>query len=120
MGKEISIEQKEDRSGFVNLGPARQIPVGQGLCFLIKQRQIAVFRTHSNKFYAIYNRCPHRQGPLAEGIADETEVICPYHGHKFNLKTGQGSEGKERVMTYEIKEENGELLMKTSASLNMI
>ena len=37
---------------------------------------------------AIEDTCPHRGGPLSEGILAEDEVICPWHGSRFNLKTG--------------------------------
>jgi nitrite reductase (NADH) small subunit len=95
----------------VKLGPVGKVPLGQGLCFKVGNREIAVFRSRSGKLSALYNRCPHRQGPLCDGLIDETQVICPYHGHKFDLKTGQGSEGKERVKTYPVREENGDLIL---------
>ena len=48
---------------------------------------IAVFNVGGN-YYAIENTCPHRGGPLAEGIMAGEEVICPWHGSRFNVKTG--------------------------------
>ncbi len=39
-------------------------------------------------YYAIENTCPHRGGPLAEGQMEDEEVICPWHGARFNVKTG--------------------------------
>jgi nitrite reductase/ring-hydroxylating ferredoxin subunit len=39
-------------------------------------------------YYAIENGCPHRGGPLAEGMVAGDEVICPWHGSRFNIKTG--------------------------------
>src|SRR5438067_8479291 len=39
------------------------------------------------KYWAIEDTCPHRGGPLSEGILAD-EVICPWHGSRFNLKTG--------------------------------
>ncbi|PYU31116.1 MAG: hypothetical protein DMG28_16285 [Acidobacteria bacterium] len=40
------------------------------------------------RLYAIENICPHRGGPLGEGKIEDDEVICPWHGSRFNLKTG--------------------------------
>ena len=48
---------------------------------------IAIFDLGGN-YYAIENTCPHRGGPLVEGEMDGEEVICPWHGARFNIKTG--------------------------------
>jgi len=68
----------------------------------VKGEEIAVFRSRSGKITAIENKCPHRQGPLSEGIIDEGKVICPLHGHKFNLSTGKGSEKPECVKVFPV------------------
>ena len=49
--------------------------------------RIAVFNV-GGSYYAIENTCPHRGGPLAEGMVVGEEVICPWHGSRFNVKTG--------------------------------
>ena len=50
-------------------------------------QKIAMF-VLGGKYYAIENACPHRGGPLAEGMVAGDEVICPWHGSRFNIKTG--------------------------------
>jgi len=50
-------------------------------------RSLAVFRVGTN-YCAIDNTCTHRGGPLAEGTLVGEEVICPWHGAHFNVKTG--------------------------------
>ncbi len=105
-------EKRDTQEGSICLGPVEKIPLGQGLCFVVGRREIAIFRLRSGKLHALYNRCPHRQGSLAEGIADECQVICPYHGHKFDLKTGEGSEERECVQVYPVWEENGDIYFK--------
>jgi len=95
----------------INLGPIEKIPVGQGHCFIVGNEEIAVFRPRAGGLYAIQNRCPHRNGPLAEGVTDACHVICPYHGHKFDLQTGRGAEKGKAVKTFEVKEENGEIIL---------
>jgi len=59
------------------------------------------------------NRCPHRQGPLAEGLVGDGKVICPLHGHQFQLSTGAGSEPMECVKTYAVDEVDGHLMLNT-------
>lgn len=50
-------------------------------------QNIAIFNV-GGSYYAIENTCPHRGGPLAEGMLVGEEVICPWHGSRFNVKTG--------------------------------
>ena len=50
-------------------------------------QNIAIFNL-GGSLYAIENTCPHRGGPLAEGMFVGEDVICPWHGSRFNVKTG--------------------------------
>ena len=51
-------------------------------------RSIAVFNL-GGSYYAIENTCPHRGGPLSQGMVAEDVVICPWHGARFDIKTGE-------------------------------
>ena len=95
----------------IKLGRLENIASGQGRCFLVDGEEIAVFRQRDGRLFATQNRCPHKQGPLAEGIIGDGKVICPFHAHKFNLETGAGSETEECVKTYAVSEANGEILL---------
>ena len=99
---------------ILNLGSIENIPLGQGTCFIIQQEEIAVFRSRDGKLFAVENMCPHRQGPLSGGIMGDGKVVCPLHGHKFDLVTGQGSEGHECVKVYKIWEKKGEIFLEWS------
>ena len=100
----------------VCLGPMENIPIGQGVCFIVNNEEIAVFRLRNGGLSAIENRCPHRQGPLSEGIIGAGKVICPLHGHKFDLATGQGNEPHECVRVYKVWEENNRIMLDWSPS----
>jgi nitrite reductase (NADH) small subunit len=50
---------------------------------------IAVFRTADDRVFALVDRCPHRGGPLSEGIVQGRAVACPLHGWVIELGTGQ-------------------------------
>lgn len=52
-------------------------------------KNIAIFRTFDNDFFAIENNCPHKGGPLAEGIVHGHYVQCPLHNLIFDLKSGK-------------------------------
>lgn len=70
--------------------------------------KIAVFRTASDEVFAIKNECPHKQGPLSEGIVHGTSVTCPLHNWKVDLASGEAlgpDEGCTNV--FPTKVENG-------------
>lgn len=50
-------------------------------------QNIALFKVGED-YYAIENTCPHTGGPLAEGAVEGEVVTCPWHGSRFNIKTG--------------------------------
>jgi nitrite reductase (NADH) small subunit len=93
----------------VNLGCIGKIPLGQGFCFIVGTEEIAIYRQRDGALFATQNRCPHKQGPLSEGLVGGGKVICPLHAHKFDLASGQGVEKGECVRTYPVREVNGEI-----------
>ena len=97
---------------LIRLGTSSRIPPGQGFCYVVDKQEIAVFRQRDGRLFAVQNRCPHRQGPLAEGVVGNGQVICPLHSHKFDLKTGAGSEPHECVRAYQVKEVEGEMWLR--------
>ena len=98
-------------SHIINLGSTEKIPAGQGRCFIIDGKEIAVFRQRDGRLFATQNRCPHREGPLAEGVIGDGHVVCPLHAHKFNLTSGAGSQAGECLQTYHVSESNGDMLL---------
>ena len=56
---------------------------------------IAVFRTADDQVFALYDRCPHKGGPLSEGIVHGRSVTCPLHNWVISLETG-GVEGPDK------------------------
>jgi len=72
----------------VVVGSVDDIPLGEGRTFAVDGEQIAVFRLRDGSLRAIDAVCPHKGGPLADGLADERVVVCPLHGHTFDICTG--------------------------------
>lgn len=67
-----------------------EIPAGRGRSFEIAGRTLAIFHA-DGAFLAIDNLCPHRGGPLADGMLAGTIVTCPWHGWQFDCSTGQST-----------------------------
>jgi nitrite reductase (NADH) small subunit len=65
-----------------------EIPVGEGRTLTVGAEQVAVFRLRDGSLRALAAVCPHRGGPLADGLLDERVVVCPLHGFTYDLSTG--------------------------------
>ena len=70
--------------------------------------QVAVFRTSDDQVFAIKNACPHKGGPLSEGIVHGTSVTCPLHNWKIDLASGEALGADQGCAnTFPVKIENG-------------
>ncbi len=96
-----------------DLGPATRIPLGEGKVFEVEGLAVAVFRTRDGAFHATQAACPHRQGPLADGMLGGGRVVCPLHGFKFDLATGKPVGNDCRALqTYRVElGERGDILL---------
>ena len=79
-----------------------EIPVGEGRAYDIDGMQIAVFHLRSGELRAIDAVCPHRGGPLADGLMDNDVVVCPMHGYTYELATGCERSTDMAVSTYPV------------------
>ncbi|WP_123025833.1 Rieske (2Fe-2S) protein [Mycolicibacterium stellerae] len=77
----------------VIVGSVDEIPLGEGRTFAVDGAQIAVFRLRDGSLRAVDAVCPHKGGPLADGLSDDRVVVCPLHGHSFDLSSGVESAG---------------------------
>lgn len=69
---------------------------------------IAVFRTCADEFFALRDQCPHRGGPLSQGIVHGRRVACPLHDWKIHLDTGLAVEPDEGcAASYPVRVQNG-------------
>ena len=71
-------------------------------------KEIGVFRTETDGVFAINNLCPHKKGPLSQGIMFGETVQCPLHNWRISLVSGKAEEPDEGETTcYPTKIENG-------------
>jgi len=103
---------------WVRIAYCRDIPLREGRAVKAANRDIAVFNL-GDRFLAVENRCPHKGGPLADGIASGTTVVCPLHAWKMNLESGRGVNGPSVascVETFRTRVEGGIVLLELNES----
>ena len=80
---------------WIDVGVLSAIPRrGARTVTVMDGEEIAVFRTGEDQVYALVNRCPHKGGPLSQGIVHGNSVACPLHNWRISLANGlaQGSD----------------------------
>ncbi len=98
----------------INLGPAARIPLGEGRAFTVGGVRVAVFRTREGGLYATQADCPHREGPLADGLLGGGVLVCPLHARTWALVSGAPVAGNDcaALTTYPVSVNlDGDLLL---------
>jgi nitrite reductase (NADH) small subunit len=97
-----------------NLGSVSRLPLGEGRVFQIGTTAVVIFRTRGGEVFATQSSCPHRGGPLADGLIGAGKVICPLHAYKFDLATGQPIGNMcEALKTYLVSlSETGDIMLR--------
>lgn len=103
-------------TGFIDIGAIDDIPAQGARVVKTAQGCVAVFRTQDDRVFALEDRCPHKGGPLSEGIVHGDRVTCPLHNWVFDMNTGAAQGADEGlVRTYPARVENGRVLLDLSA-----
>lgn len=91
---------------LVPVGRLDDIPRFQGRPVTVAGRRIAIFNTAAGP-RALEDACPHRGGPLSDGLIGDDCVVCPLHGWRIGLTTGEVADRSERVATIPVVERDG-------------
>ena len=84
------------------------IPKKEGRRISFGDMEVALFNL-GDEYCAVDNRCPHKQGPLADGIVSGKSVFCPLHSLKINLENGCATVGSGCVKVYPVKVIGGKI-----------
>ncbi len=82
------MDSMKDKEIWVEIGHVGDFPRGSGKTIRFDGLELALFHLRSGKFKAVENRCPHKNGVLAEGIVSGDYVFCPLHDRKIELSSG--------------------------------
>jgi nitrite reductase (NADH) small subunit len=90
------------------IGSITDIPRRGARCVVTPQGKIALFRTAEDRIFAIEDHCPHKGGPLSQGIVHGASVTCPLHNWVISLETGKAlgtDEGTVRTIPVRVEGE---------------
>jgi nitrite reductase (NADH) small subunit len=97
---------------WIEIGEATSIPRLGSRIVRTKAGDIAVFRTADDYYFALDDRCPHKGGPLSQGIVHGRRVTCPLHNFVIELESGEAvapDEGCARA--HGVRLDNGKLFL---------
>ncbi len=99
-------------SDWIEIAPLTSIPLRSARVITTTEGDIAIFRTGDDQLFALADRCPHKGGPLSQGMIHDHKVTCPLHNWNIDLESGeaiapdQGCAGR-----YEVKLKNGMVML---------
>ena len=102
-------------SDWIDVAPERDFPAGTSRTADVHGSPVAVFHVDGG-YYAIEDVCTHDGGPLAEGDLEGDVVVCPRHGARFSVKTGEvlAPPAYEDVATFEVRVDRGVVQVRDS------
>lgn len=101
-----------DAMGWIDVGAVEDMPLRGARCLDTPAGRVGLFRVGDGRVFAVENRCPHKGGPLSEGIVHGAAVSCPLHNWVISLETGQVQGHDEgAVRTFPVRVEEGRVLI---------
>ena len=103
-----------DSMAWIDVGAVTDIPLRGARRVPTPHGDIAVFRTGDGGVFALMDACPHKGGPLSQGIVHGHAVACPLHNWTIDLTTGEptgADRGKGCAPTVPLKLEGGRILL---------
>ena len=103
---------------WIDIGALDDVPRRGARCVPTPEGRIAVFRTADDTVFAIEDHCPHKGGPLSQGIVHGASVTCPLHNWVISLETGKAEGADEgSVATIPIRVAGGRLQLALGLAL---
>ena len=98
---------------FVKVAETEDVQVSQTMAVEVNDERICLANVNG-KYYAIGNVCTHMGGPLAEGKLEDYIVQCPWHGSRYDIRSGKvvRPPAMKPEPTYEVKVESNDVLIK--------
>lgn len=99
-------------SDWLEIGKLDDIPRRAARVVKTARGDIAIFRTMDDQVFALDDKCPHKGGPLSQGIVQGESVTCPLHNWVISLRTGEAQGADEGcTRTIAVKLQEGRILL---------
>lgn len=97
---------------WIEVGKVEDIPKLGARVVQTQHGNVGVFRTANNEIFALRDECPHKKGPLSQGIVHGKRVACPLHNWNIELTTGEAVAPDEGcTASYPVKVEDGQVYL---------
>lgn len=100
---------------WIDIGHIDDIPLRGARIVKTPLGCLGLFRTAEAEVFAASNSCPHKGGPLSEGIVHGQKITCPLHNWVFDLNTGEAIGEDARISTYPVRLDGDRILLQASA-----
>ncbi len=105
-------------SDWIEIGVIGDIPRRRTRCVATPFGRIGCFRTQYDQLFAIEDRCPHKGGPLSQGIVHGASVTCPLHNWVIALETGAAQGADEgSVRSFALKQDGERIFIATASMI---
>ena len=106
--------------GWTPITKVENVPLREGRAVTVGGSEIAIFHL-DGRYLTIENQCPHKGGPLCDGIVSGTTVVCPLHGQRFDLETGMPVLASQPacIATFPTRVEGGVIFVDLGGSLKL-
>ncbi len=99
-------------SDWIEVGEVEAIPRLSARVIETDQGSVAIFRTSRDEIFALEDRCPHKGGPLSQGIVHGTKVTCPLHNLIMDLTNGEAVAPDEGcAVSFPVKVDQGRIFL---------
>jgi 3-phenylpropionate/trans-cinnamate dioxygenase ferredoxin subunit len=108
----MMMETTTETGRWVEVAAADEIAEGEAKTYDVEGERIAIARAEG-RLFAVQNVCSHDDGPLGDGAVDGYCIVCPRHGAKFDVRTGEAltMPAVSPIESFPVKEEAGKILL---------
>lgn len=105
--------QRQQR--FARVARAAELPAGSMKRLQLEGRDVVLVNVEG-EYYALDDQCPHQGGPLSRGKVEGRAVVCPWHGWRWDPKSGRAiwPEVDWRMFSYPVKVEDGDVFVRVA------
>jgi nitrite reductase (NADH) small subunit len=106
---------------WIEVGSIEEVPLRGSRLVSTQQGDIAIFKTAQGRLFALWDKCPHKGGPLSQGIVHGESVTCPLHNWVIGLETGE-VKGPDQGCARKVKcrVENGIVYIESATLLQQV